>query len=418
MPPDRDARARRFGIVGAGVFFTILGLANPFFTLYAQQLGASTMAIGAMVTLRALLPIVIAMPAGQLIDTVGPTRMLAAGTAALLASLLLTALAEDIALLSLSQLFLGAAIIVNASSLQVLVAKGDREARTASIKTYSMWMSGGSMLGPILGGILVTLFEVPLEGYRTAFEIAAAVTAAGLLALLWLVRSNPDGGQADIGATLRAVLSARGVIDSYRSGYHLTRHQPVQFGLTATFIIMYIQSMYMSFLPIFMKEAGYATMLISITLSLKNMAGMLARFVLGWLMARAQREIILIGAGSLAALGVILTPLAAWYAPTLLFVVVLIGGCVGLNLPVSIMIMVDAVGEGERGKLMGLRLLANRFSQLLSPTMFGVLGTAFGLGTAFIGGGALLLATMGGFAAYARRTMPALDLRRSRQETP
>jgi hypothetical protein len=68
------------------------------------------------------------------------------------------------------------------------------------------------------------------------------------------------------------------------------------------------------------------------------------------------------------------------------------------------MIMVDAVGEKERGKLMGLRLLVNRFSQVLSPAMFGVLGHAFGLTTALYGGGVFLLATMFGFSAYASRT--------------
>lgn len=415
---DPHASARRFGILGAAVFYTILGLANPFFSLYAQQLGASTAAIGAMVTLRAMLPIVIAMPAGQLIDSVGPTRMLVAGTAALVASLLLTAMAEDLALLSLSQLFLGAAIIINASSLQVLVARGDREASTASIKGFAMWTSAGSVMGPILGGIVVILFEVPRDGYRAAFEISAAITALGLLALLWLAHREADRGSGGSGPTVREVLSLRGVLDSYQSGYRLTHHQPVQFGLTGTFLIMYIQSLYMSFLPIFMKEAGYATMLISITLALKNGAGILARFVLGWLMTRAPCELILIGAGLVAALGVILTPLAVSYAPTLLLVVMVIGLCVGLNLPVSLMIMVEAVGEDERGKLMGLRLLANRFAQLLSPAMFGVLSAAFGISTAFLGGGMLLLATTGGFAAYARKTMPALGQRPVDKDEP
>ena len=75
-------------------------------------------------------------------------------------------------------------------------------------------------------------------------------------------------------------------------------------------------------------------------------------------------------------------------------------------LPVSIMIMVDAVGEGERGKLMGLRLLANRFSQVLSPAMFGVLGQFFGLTAAFYSGGAVLVATVLGFSAITVRGGP------------
>jgi MFS-type transporter involved in bile tolerance (Atg22 family) len=70
------------------------------------------------------------------------------------------------------------------------------------------------------------------------------------------------------------------------------------------------------------------------------------------------------------------------------------------------MIMVDAVGESERGKLMGLRLLANRFSQVLSPAMFGVLGQLFGLTAAFYSGGAVLVATVVGFSAYTMHRGP------------
>lgn len=55
---------RKFGIYGGGFFYTITGMAQPFFTLYAQEVGASTSSIGFLVTMRALLPIFIAMPVG------------------------------------------------------------------------------------------------------------------------------------------------------------------------------------------------------------------------------------------------------------------------------------------------------------------------------------------------------------------
>ncbi|WP_292288807.1 MFS transporter [Marivita sp.] len=247
MQTDRFAR---FGIFGGGVFFTVVGLANPFFTLYAAELGASTLAIGLLVTLRAVLPIVIAMPAGQLIDTVGPMRMLSLGSGCLLASLLCTVLAQGIPLLAISQVLLGVAIIVSASSLQVLVAKGARDKRNDAIKRYSMWMSGGGMVGPLIGGVIATLFEVPLDGYRAAFVASSVATGVFLAAVLYLARRYAHS-PAEGGPAVREVLSARGVLDSYKRGIDLTSHRPVQFGLIGTFLIMYIQALYMSFLPLF-----------------------------------------------------------------------------------------------------------------------------------------------------------------------
>jgi MFS family permease len=180
----------------------------------------------------------------------------------------------------------------------------------------------------------------------------------------------------------------------------------VQFGLTGTFLVMYIQALYMSFLPLYLAQNGFATFLIALTISLKGLAGMLSRFALTELMKRFSLELILLSAGTIAAVGVVLTPFAVVNPVTMLLLAAVIGGAVGVNLPVSIMIMVDAVGESERGKLMGLRLLVNRFSQVLSPAMFGVLGQLFGLTAAFYSGGVVLVATVLGFSAFTVRRGP------------
>jgi Arabinose efflux permease len=401
---DAGRRFARFGVVGGGVFFTIQGLANPFFALYATELGASTFAVGLMVTLKALLPIVIAMPCGQLIDSIGPMKMLKYGSWFLLASLICTIFATGIALLALSQVLIGASVIIMASSFQVLVAQGDRDRRNDAIKRYSMWMSGGGMLGPIFGGLIASAFAVPHDGYRAAFVASLIVCVLFMLVLFWLSRRYPHPDASHI--RVRDAFSPSGIITSYRRGIGLAGSRPVQFGLTATFLVMYIQSLYMSFLPLYLAQNGFATFLISLTVSVHSLAGMLARFALNRLMKRHSLELILLAAGTIAATGVALTPLAVIHPVAMLALVSLVGAAVGVNLPVSIMIMVDAVGEGERGKLMGLRLLANRFSQVLSPAMFGVLGQLFGLTAAFYSGGAILVATVLGFSAVTVRRGP------------
>lgn len=397
-------RYRQFGVYAGGLFFTITGLSGQFFTLYAQELGASTLTIGLLVTLRAVLPIFIAMPSGQLIDSVGPMKMLLAGNVCLFLSLVLNAVATGVVALALSQFFLGASVIIMASSFQVLVSTGDKATRNESIKKYSMWMSAGGMLGPLLGGLVASAFPGQMDGYRAAFWTAAAACGLLMTALLWFNRTYEHPRIAEGEVQVAEIFSVGGFFASYRRGMDLAGNRPVQFGLTATFLIMYIQSLYNSFLPLYMDSVGFSTMIISTALALNGLSGMLSRFVLGGLLSRVSPEYILSAAGFTAAACVALTPLAAANAWTTLALVTIMGGAVGVNLPVSIMIMVDAVGEKERGKLMGLRLLVNRFSQVLSPAMFGVLGHAFGLTTALYGGGAFLLATMFGFSAYASRT--------------
>jgi len=394
---------RRFGIFGGGVFFAITGMAAPFFTLYASEIGASTLAIGLIVTSRALLPIIIAMPTGQLIDSIGPMKMLQCGAVFMLLSLLNTIFATSVPMLAISQLFMGACIIIMATALQVLVSTGDRDTRNRAITTYSMWMSGGGMLGPLIGGLIASCFDVPAEGYRSTFIAAAIATVTFMLLLAWLSRRypHPVPGEGEV----RSILSLRGVTASYRQGIDLTAHRPVQFGLVGTFIIMYIQALYSGFLPVYLAQFGYSAFHIAALLSWQGLAGMLSRFVIKGLMRRFSLERILTAAGLVAAFSVVLTPVAAPNAVLTYLLMFVLGAAAGVNLPVSMMIMVDAVGESQHGKLMGLRLLVNRFSQTISPALFGVLGSFVGLTTAFLAGGAVLVATMFGFSAYASHTL-------------
>lgn len=396
-------RIRALGILGGGVFFSIIGLAQPFFTLYAQELGASTLVVGLLVTLRALAPLAIALPIGQLIDRVGPLRMLVWGIGFLVASLLASVLAQGMALLVLSQVLIGISIVISASSLQVLVSTGEKAARNAAINRYSMWMSAGGVIGPLAGGLIASAFADGVQGHRAAFGAAALAGAAFLGLLIVVLRRVPPPPAHVATPRMREVVSLSGFVSSYRTGFELTTHRSVKFGLSATFIIMYMQSFYTSFLPLLLDEFGYSTMMISTVLAAHGLAAMASRFVLGIVMERLSLPAILTTAGFVASICLLLTPFAGPSAGIVLIVVSVMGAAVGLNLPVSLMVMVDAVGDGERGRLMSLRLLVNRFAQILSPAMFGAVGGAFGLAAAFSGGGAFLLATMCGFTALLGR---------------
>ncbi|MDF2961722.1 MAG: transporter [Paenibacillus sp.] len=395
---NTDKAVRAVGIYGGGVFFGVMTVAQPFFTLYAEALGASTALIGLIVTLRSLLPMFIAMPIGQMIDTLGPLRMTKIGCLLLMVSLALMSWSTTLLVLAVSQVILGASMIIMASSLQVLASEGeqDKVARNKNINRFSMWASVGNMVGPLLGGVVVSFYGSTLWSYRSAF-IASFIVCTFCLILISLIRS-PDGpGKL---TKTKELFQPKEMLNSYISGIHLTRHRGVQFGLVGTFLIMFIQALYGSFIPLYLNEHGYSAFIISAVISLMGLSGLVSRFLLGQFMKRATLENILITAGCLASSCLIFIPMASLHIIGIAVITFLLGSSVGMNLPVSIMIMVEETKDSERGKVMGLRLLTNRLSQMTAPAMFGLLGQSFGLTAAFYTGGGMLLATMVGFAVY------------------
>ncbi|MET3504840.1 MFS transporter [Halalkalibacter oceani] len=396
---------RKYAIYGGLLFFAINGMVQPFFTLYAQEIGASTAAIGFMVTLRALLPIFIALPSGQLIDSIGPMKMLIFGCFLLVLSLFTTFIATGLWTLALSQLLLGASMVITTSSFQVMVSEGDKRERDGNIKKYSMGMSAGGMIGPLLGGLIVSLFATDLIGYRMSFLFSTAVAAIWLFGSIVLSRYYPHPDPAKAAVQPRELLKVQGVANSYVSGVHLTKNRAVQFGLIGTFLIMYIQAIYMSFMPLYLHELGYGTWMISIIIAEKGLSGILAMLLLGWVMKHAQLERILITAGMIAAVCVAITPLVSFHIGSIILLVLVMGAAVGINMPVSMMIMVNHTKDADRGKVMGLRLLMNRFSQVISPAAFGLLGHTLGLTAAFYTGGIFLVSTMCGFSIFSSRKL-------------
>ncbi len=390
---------KNFGIYSGGLFFIISNMTQPFITLYAQEAGISTGMIGLIVTMRSFLPIFIAMPIGQLIDSIGPARMLKYGMFFLILSLVTNVASANVWMLSLSQVWIGVSFIIMTTSFQVMVSEGTKKERNENIKNFSMWTSAGGLLGPLIGGALISMFTDKMAGYRFIFGFAS-VLAVLFLAVIFIVFKNRTYEPKEGAAPPGELFNVKGIVRSYGDGLHLAKLRSVQFGLAATFLIMYIQWLYMSFLPIYLNEIGYSTMIISVIISMKEFSAMVSRYALGWIMRRAPMERILIIAGFVAAVCVTLTPLAGLNAAGIICAVLILGGAVGINMPVSIMIMLNDSEEADRGKVMGLRLIVNRFAQILSPAMFGVLGQYIGLTIAFYSGGAFLVSTMVGFTVY------------------
>jgi MFS family permease len=400
---------KRVGIYGGGFHFVILSITQPFFALYAAELGVSTALIGIMLTLRAVLPLVIAMPIGQLIDRIGAPQLLRLGNLITVISLCLMVWSPNLWVLALSQLLIGAGTMIVASSLQVVVSEGDKAERERNIIRYSTWSSGGSMIGPLVGGGIITAVSsmsvlgwsgTAVIGYRAAFLLA--LVSSVIFGIIIRYASRNIEKKSWFGPEVREVIQPKEIADSYLQGIHLIKHPGVQFGLMATFLIHFIQTIWTGFFPLYLDSLGYSAVIISVLVSIRGLAGLTSRSFLGQLTKRWAHKRILIIAGCIATICLICLPLFGWNMLLIGLISFVLGSAVGVNMPISTIIMVDDDLEGERGKVMGLRLLVNRSSQIAAPILFGVIGQLLGLSVAFISGGAGMLVSLLGFSLYNR----------------
>src|SRR6056297_604503 len=389
-------------VAGGGVHFTIVSVSQLFFVLCASALGASPALLGLMVTFRALLPLVMSLPSGGLIDRVGALRVLKLGCLGTTFALALMIWSPNLTVLALSQPLIGLTTLLTATALQVLVSAGIKADRDRRIATYSAWCSGGNMVGPLLGGAIASGVNAmpaladaaPIAGYRAAFASILVLIVIFLILVTLAGRGAPP-------AVPRR--NDKATLTGFREGLELVRLPGVQYGLIGTFLIHFLQAVWNSFFPLYLEQLGYAAFAIAVFVSLRGGAALLSRAALPRVMKLASQERILAAAGCVAALCLMAIPAFGAWPVAIGLLTVILGAATGINMPVSTIIMVDDTDEGDRGKVMGLRLLTNRASQVVGPAAFGVLGGVVGLGAAFATGGGLLLALLLGFGRIAAR---------------
>jgi MFS family permease len=140
--------------------------------LYAIELGASPLAIGALVSTYALFPLVLAVYAGRVSDRSGVRRPMVLGSFGMAAGLLLPLAVPAMSTLYLSSALIGMASLFFHVSVHNLVGSlGDAQARTANFGTFSLGSSISGFLGPLLVG-----FTIDRSGHLSTYLTLAIIS--------------------------------------------------------------------------------------------------------------------------------------------------------------------------------------------------------------------------------------------------
>ena len=342
-------------------------------SLYAIDLGAGPFAIGVLIAMYAVFPLVLALTAGKTADRIGPKWPLILGSAGLAAGLAVPAFFPGLPALYFSPALIGIFwIFFHVSAHQLVGALGEGVERVRNFGAFSLGAAISGMLGPLLVGFI--LDRIGARASYAALAIIATVPAIVLLLFPQVVPAHRPHDEAH-----RQKRSVRDLL----ANADMRRNLLIS-GLVLTGI-----DLYGFYLPILGRAIGLSSFAIGIIVSMPAIAAFTVRLWMPRLVARYSEEGVLTGSLALAAVAYFALPM--FREPLILALLAFTMGLgLGCGQPLTITLSYNYSPPGRAGEALGLRLTVNKFTQIVVPLLFGSLGAWFGLYPVFWSSAVLL----------------------------
>lgn len=365
--------AATFAVLGI-LYWTAHSMLRPLIGTYVVSLGGTEAEASVALAAFSLIPTVLAILIGGIVDSLGTRPVLIAGGALMViggALLLVPSIPTVIA----SQVVLGLGTLCVWVSLQASVTRASdpeesRDARARRIAAFTLFVSIGQTAGPALGGSLEGV-----GGYALAYGCYAALSLALFVVAVVRVRRAPVPT-----APIRRIPIVRPYVD----GLALLRNRAVVIAVLVSFTSLAIHDIRTGWQPLLLHAAGLDQWQIGLVLSVSAVAGLAARpffaILLRALGAPLFVAIVVIG-GAITAM---LVTAAPGNMPFLLGIGALNGLLVGFTQPISLILLSDETPASRLGIASGLRSMGNQAALLASPAAFGIVSAFAGLTIAFL----------------------------------
>lgn len=263
LAPDKSAIRNLvmvcIGLASVFVSQTMLLISVP---LRALELGASPSLVGIILSAPYLLPLVFAIPLGGVVSLIGPQKTFFIGASGMILGPLLSLASPTFLGLLATQVTVGLTHVVMVIAAQSVVA-GLGRGRTLEryFGWYTMCLSGGQLIGPLLAGYLIDMLSV-----------SGVLVVISMMPVISLVSSCFFVGEARRGhATPRSLIG-------YRAQASLLRNNVgVQMSLTVSIAVLFALGAHAAFLPVYLEELTFSATLIGVLVSIRALAAMLIR---------------------------------------------------------------------------------------------------------------------------------------------
>ncbi len=344
------------------------------FSLYALDFGASSFAVGVLVSFYALCPLLLAIYAGKLIDRVGARLPMTLGTLGLIIGIALPVMLPGLATLYCAALLLGSCFMFFFVAVQgVTGAVGTAEDRGRNYSLLSIGFSIASFTGPLIAG-----FSIDHLGFRNALIVLSGCIVCSLAALWWrghLIPKPPRKGESQ---------PNQSVLD-------LLRIAPLRRIFIASGFMSGAWDLYNFYMPVYAHSINLSASAIGMILATFSAATLVIRIFLPRMLKAHDEVRILTIAIYVAGLAYFLFPFFEnpWALGAVSF---LLGLGLGTGQPLSMNLIYNLAPAGRTSEAAGIRVTVNNFAHVTIPLVFGGIGSALGFAAVFIANSVVLFA--------------------------
>ncbi|OGA09075.1 MAG: hypothetical protein A2W68_08535 [Betaproteobacteria bacterium RIFCSPLOWO2_02_64_14] len=343
-------------------------------SLHALGLTANQFAIGVVIALYSLCPMLLSIAIGKFADRVPPRLPVILGSAAMTVALLLPPLLPGLPALCVAAFVLGLAHQVFSIPIEAIVGGIDGEKyRARNYAFITMGWSAANFLGPLIAG-----FSIDYIGQLQVYLVLAALTAAPIPMLLLKPAMLPKV------AAMHAEGATRGsVLD-------LWRMPSVRITIIAAGVVGSAQDLFQFYLPIYGHSIGLSASAIGTILGVVFVAAFVIRGILPLLVKKFREATILTLAMFIAAGAFTLPPFfVSPYA--LAAIAFLLGLGVGCAQPMTMSLLYVLTPAGRIAESFGLQKTVRNATHLVVPIVFGSVGAMFGVTTVFMSNSVILI---------------------------
>jgi MFS family permease len=344
------------------LFQAVTFLLRPTASYRAIELDVSSAWLGVLAASFALAPLAVALPAGDAADRYGERRVLVLGaTVVCVSALLYLLLSGSFAGLLVATVVLGAGHLLCTVAQQAMVANLIPVRRIDSAYGYYTFFGAlGQAAGPGLLALFGATGSLPDSG---AAFLAGLGLASAMVAVTFLARPTPRRAEA--------VPTAQRAVSSLMKTPGLTK------ALVVSSVVLSSMDITLVYLPALGAEQGLAVGLVGALLMVRAIASMGSRLLLGRLSELLGRRIFLVSSIAVSAVATGIVPFPVPVA-ALVVAMVVMGFGFGVCQPLTLSWLAEIAPPGLRGRVMSLRLVVNRFGQVVIPAGIGLVASGLG----------------------------------------
>jgi MFS family permease len=335
---------------------------RPMTSLFAESLGAPVMEIGILTACYSLTPLFLAVSTGRFIDRIGEKIPIIIGSSGKALSLTIPYLFPSLIALYLSQVLLGGSHFLAFVAIQNGINQSfPYEKRVSAIASFSLFVSSGMMLGPLMGG-----YSSEHLGFQNSYLLYSIITLCVIITgVLNKSKGNPQ------------------------VTYNQERNVKEVFmipGIKVAFIISMLNlgalDLFYVYFPLYANSIGITPSQIGWILTIQSLASVITRIFIPKLVHRFEKFKVLsifmfIGAIAFGSLSFINDFVF------ILVVATIIGIGLGIVQPLTIMVTVSLAPEERTGEVLSLRIAGNRLSQIVIPLLIAGVTTVTGVSFIF-----------------------------------